>query len=170
MQDVLNQAIERQKKSPGRTYVGAVLQHLVGAKLELALPTITIVHHGFSVADAVSERSGDFVIDDVAIHCTSAPSESLLKKCKANLQSGKRPMILTIGKMIGAAEGMAEGLGIEGRVEIMDALQFLTANLYEMSLFRAADRKVTLERLVNKYNEIVLAKEAGDQSLRIELA
>lgn len=168
LRNLLDQAIERQRKSPGKTYVGAVLQHLVGAKLELALPEVKITHNGFSVADAVSDRSGDFVIDDAIIHCTTAPTEALLQKCKANLQSGKRPIILTISKMIGAAEGAAESLGIDGRVEIMDALQFLAANLYEMSLFKAAQRKITIEKLVEKYNEIVSGHES-DASLRIDL-
>lgn len=70
--------------------------------------------------------------------------------------------------MIGAAEGMAETLGIDGRVEIMDALQFLAANLYEMSLFKASQRKITMERLAKKYNEIISEYES-DASLRINL-
>lgn len=168
LRNLLDQAIDRQRKSPGKTYIGAVLQHLVGAKLELALPNANITHNGASVSDAVSDRSGDFVIDEAIIHCTTAPSEELMRKCKANLQSGKRPIILTLSKMIGAAEGMAEQMDIEGRVEMMDALQFLAANLYEMSLFKATERKITIDRLVEKYNEIVSTYES-DASLRIEI-
>ena len=108
-------------------------------------------------------------IDDVIIHCTTAPTDALLHKCKANLQSGKRPIILTVAKMIGAAEEMAKSLGIDGRVEIMDALQFLSANLYEMSLFQAAQRKTTIEKLTGKYNEIISVHES-DASLRIEFS
>lgn len=166
IRNLLDQALDRQKKSPGKTYVGAVLQHLIGAKLELALPELVITHNGASVADSVSSRSGDFVIDNAIIHCTTAPSEALLRKCDANIKAGQHPIILTIAKMIGAAEGLAENAGIEGRVEVMDALQFLAANLYEMSLFKAADRKITVVRLIEKYNEIVAAHEA-DASLRI---
>jgi hypothetical protein len=166
IRNLLDQALDRQKKSPGKTYVGAVLQHLIGAKLELALPALEITHNGASVADSVSSRSGDFVIDNAIIHCTTAPSEALLRKCEANIKAGQHPIILTIAKMIGAAEGLAENAGIDGRVEVMDALQFLAANLYEMSLFKAADRKITVVRLIEKYNEIVAAHEA-DASLRI---
>lgn len=166
IRNLLDQALDRQKKSPGKTYVGAVLQHLIGAKLELALPELEITHNGASVADSVSSRSGDFVIDNAIIHCTTAPSEALLRKCEANIKAGQHPIILTITKMIGAAEGLAENVGIDGRVEVMDALQFLAANLYEMSLFKASDRKITVVRLVKKYNEIVAVHEA-DASLRI---
>ncbi len=164
--DLLGQAIARQKKNPGTMYAGAVLQHLVGAKLELALPAVTITHNGASVADAVSSRSGDFVLDNAIIHCTMAPGDALMQKCKDNLRSGSQPIILTVGKGVGTAQGLAESHGIEGRVEVMDALQFLAANLYEMSLFRAADRRVKVAELVAKYNEIVAAHEA-DASLRI---
>jgi hypothetical protein len=44
------------------TYVGAILQHLVGAKLDVVLGNGKITHHGFSVADQPSERKGDFYI------------------------------------------------------------------------------------------------------------
>jgi len=55
-----------------------MLQHLVGAKLELALPSLKRNHHGFEVADSVSARSGGFVIDDTVLHVTTAamPSSS----------------------------------------------------------------------------------------------
>jgi hypothetical protein len=168
LDDLLGQALKRQRESPGTTYVGAVLQHMVGAKLVLAMPEVTIEHHGFSVADAVSSRSGDFVIDDVAIHCTTAPTEALLDKCCANLQSSVRPIILTVGKGLGAAEVMAETKGISGRVEIMDAIQFLAANLYELSLFATSKRRITIEKLVEQYNVIVDANEP-DPSFRVSL-
>ena len=167
--DLLAQASARQKRSNGKAYVGAVLQHLVGAKLALALPNVAIEHHGFSVADSVSARDGDFLIDDTVIHCTTAPAESLLRKCRANLERGKRFIILTLARSMGVAETLADGLDIQGRVEVMDAVQFLAANLYEMSLFKTSERKVTIDRLIEKYNEIVSANEA-DSSLRIARA
>jgi hypothetical protein len=167
IRNLLDQALARQKKSPGKTYVGTMLQHLVGAKLELALPDLVITHNGASVADTVSSRSGDFVIDNAIIHCTTAPSEALLSKCKANLQAGHHPIILTTtSKAINVAEGLAENMGIEERVEVMDALQFLAANLYEISLFKTSERKITVVRLIEKYNDIVAVHES-DPSLRI---
>jgi len=166
IQDLLNQAVARQKKNPGTMYAGAVLQHLVGAKLELALPELKIGHNGASVADAVSSRSGDFVLDNTIIHCTTAPGDALMQKCKDNLQLGLQPIILTIGKGVGTAQGLSESHGVEGRVEVMDALQFLAANLYEMSLFQGSARRIKVVELVKKYNEIVAAQEA-DASLRI---
>jgi hypothetical protein len=165
--NLLAQAAERQKRANGKAYVGAMLQHLIGAKLTLALPSIVIDHHGFSVADSASAREGDFVVENTVIHCTTAPTENLLRKCLENLARGKQPIILTVAKSMGVADTLADSLDISGRVEVMDAIQFLSANLYEMSLFRQAQRKVTFVKLVSKYNEIVASTEA-DASLRIE--
>jgi hypothetical protein len=43
--DLLTQAIKRQKDNPGTTYAGTVLQHLVGAKLDLVLPEEKRITH-----------------------------------------------------------------------------------------------------------------------------
>ena len=56
IQDLLAQAKKRQQEQSGTMVQGAMLQHLVGAKLELAVPEIAISHNGFSVSDAVSNR------------------------------------------------------------------------------------------------------------------
>ena len=69
------------------------MQHLVGAKLDCVLGADTIEHHGFSTSDSASNRSGDFHVGDVAIHVTTAPTEALIAKCKANIGDGIRPII-----------------------------------------------------------------------------
>lgn len=57
---------------------GTMLQHLVGAKLNLLLDS-PLQHHGANVADDVSGREGDFIVEDVAIHVTTSPSEALIR-------------------------------------------------------------------------------------------
>ena len=168
IRDLLAQAKKRQQESSGAMYQGAVLQHLVGAKLELAMPELTITHNGFSVADAVSDRSGDFVQGDTIIHVTTFPAEALLRKCRRNLEAGAKPLILTLGDGVTVARGLAEQAGLLGRIDIMDAEQFIARNLHELSGFKVSKRKLTLERLVTAYNAIVSAQET-DPSLRIEV-
>jgi len=79
VRDLLNQAEEHQKRDAGTMFLGAVLQHLVGAKLELVLGH-EIEAHGAFVADAVTDRQGDYQIGDVVIHVTTYPGEALLRK------------------------------------------------------------------------------------------
>jgi hypothetical protein len=47
VRDVIAQAEERQKTSPGVYYAGAVLQHLVGTKLDGALGKGNVQHNSF---------------------------------------------------------------------------------------------------------------------------
>lgn len=166
VRDLLVQAIKRQKDNPGTMYAGAVLQHLVGAKLSLVLPAGVVQNHGFSVSDAMSARSGDFIIDEVIIHVTTAPGEALMRKCEGNLQAGARPLIVTTYESMPAAESLANIQGIGGRVDILEAEQFIATNLYEISQFKTAERKLTIERLIEQYNQIVDDCET-DPSLKI---
>lgn len=168
IRDLLTQAVKRQKVNPGTMYAGAVLQHLVGAKLALVLPPDAVVHHGFSVSDSVSARSGDFVIDEVIIHVTTAPGEALMRKCLANIESGARPIVVTTHESMAGAESLAAIQGIEGRVDFLEVEQFLATNIYEISLFKTAERRVTIARLIEKYNEIIEQCET-DPSLRITI-
>ncbi len=137
VQDLLDQALKRQKDNPGTTYAGIVLQHLVGAKLDLVLPTGEGPrHHSASAADGPTQRAGDFVIDSVAIHVTTSPSEALLRKCKDNLESGLRPIIVTIEDGRAGVESIAKCFGIEGRIDVIEAEQFIATNVLDVEPLR----------------------------------
>jgi hypothetical protein len=169
IQDLLAQAKKRQQETTGTMYQGAVLQHLIGAKLELAMPLLVIKHNGYSVADLVSARSGDFMIGDSIIHITTSPGEALIRKCQGNLESGSKPIILTLHEGVTVAKVLADNAGLTGRIDIMDAEQFLAGNLHELSFFKASARLPTLEKLIAVYNRIVTDNET-DPSLLIEMA
>lgn len=167
LNDLFAQAVKRQKENPGTQYLGTMLQHLVAAKLQLIMPEGTFETYGASVADAPTERGGDFVINNTTIHCTTAPGSPLIEKCKRNIQSGYHPVIITIFNRVETALNLAADSGLTGRVEVWDIQQFLSANVYEHSLFDEAKRKSTLSKIIARYNTIVLESET-DPSLRIE--
>lgn len=162
---LLEQAIKRQRENPGMKYAGSVLQHLVAAKLELIMPTIEI--HGASDADDQTGREGDFIIDDTAIHCTTAPANLLIEKCKANLLHGLNPIIVTISDRVITARNLLEDAGIDNRVEVWDLQQFLSTNVYEHGRFNSANRHDVLTELIENYNGIIDDFET-DPSLHIE--
>lgn len=166
LRDLIAQAKKRQSEAAGTMFVGAMLQHLIGAKLSLALPDAVIEHNGFSVADAPTGRSGDFEIGSASLHVTTTPGEAVIRKCAANLSAGRHPIIITVHDMIPAADVFATALGISDQLDVLDAEQFLVANLHELGGFRSDQRRVTIESLVDRYNEIVTAQET-DPSLRI---
>lgn len=152
---LFTQAEEIQRNSGGANFVGAMLQHLVGAKLEIVLGPGVVSHHGFSVADHSTDRNGDFDINGVAIHVTTHPSEALIRKAAKNLQSGIKPVIITLGVGVEGAKYLLRDTEWKERVDIIDATQFLTANVYERSLFVAGECKTTIASILMRYNEIV---------------
>ena len=166
---LLAQAAELQATGGGTNYVGAMLQHLVGAKLDVVLGTGKIRHHGFSVADQSTERKADYQIENVAIHVTTHPTEALVRKCSDNLKAGLKPLIITLAEAVRPAEFTLKTFELQERVDVLDAAQFLTANVYERSLFKSAECKVTLSMLLTRYNAIVDECET-DASLRIKLS
>jgi len=157
--DIFAQAAEIQKNSGGANFVGAMLQHLVGAKLDIVLGTNIAEHHGFSVADHSTDRQADFEVNGVAIHVTTHPSEALIRKAAKNIQAGLRPLIVTLEEGVEGAAYLLKTTEWKDRVDIIDATQFLTANVYERSLFKAGECKATLAAILARYNEILLACE-----------
>jgi len=166
---VFDEAAKRQAQSPGATVVGAVMQHLVGAKPQVLYPDKRIDHQGYSVADAPTGRSGDFDLGDCAIHVTTSPSLSLIQKCQDNMDQGIRPLIISSAPGAAFAEKLAADSGLEKRIDVLDIEQFLVTNLFEWTQFEAKERKSNFQDLVDQYNQIVEACET-DPSLKIELA
>jgi len=164
--DLLEQAHEVQSNAGGTNYVGAMLQHLVGAKLDIVLGEGKVTHHGFSVADHPTERKGDFHVETVAIHVTTNPSEALIRKCGENLQAGLKPVIVTVDEGVAGAAFLLTNAELVDRVDVLDGSQFLTANVLERSFFKVADCKVTLTKLLRRYNEIVSTCET-DPTLKV---
>ena len=165
---VLSQAEERQRHSAGFYYVGAVLQHLVGAKLDCALGKGKFEHNSFSTADAPGQRKGDFFVGDVVIHVTASPGEAVIERCRDNLNDGYRPVLVTLQRGLTVAEALADNKGIGHRIDVFEIEQFVALNLYELGQFGSTGRKTALVDLVNRYNEILEEVET-DPSIKIEL-
>jgi hypothetical protein len=165
---LFSQAEELQKQGGGTHYVGALLQHLVGAKLDVVLGKGCISHHGATVADGPTARNGDFEIGGVVIHVTTHPTEALIRKISDNLAGGLRPLIVSTGEGVDGAAFLLKASPCHQRVDVIDVWQFLVANVYERSFFQASECQTTLAKVLERYNEIVSECEA-DPLLRIQL-
>jgi Domain of unknown function (DUF4928) len=167
VRDVLGQAEDRQKTAPGVYYAGAVMQHMVGAKLDCALGQGNFEHNSYSTSDQQSGRRGDFFVGDVAIHVTTSPGEAVIERCRDNINDGIRPVLVTGQRGLTVAEGLADNAGLGDRIDIFEIEQFIALNLYELGKFAADGRRVAVSDLVNRYNEIIDDVET-DPSLKIE--
>lgn len=166
-----SQAEARQKESGGTMFLGTMMQHLVGAKLQTVLPDedkSKVVHHGSNQSDQKPGRHGDFDLEDVAIHVSTAPSEGLVRKCAENLGKGKRPIIITTRRGLLTAEGLLENAGIHDRVDVVEFEQFVATNIFEFGRFTSDGRRDVFQRIIDAYNEVVDRHET-DPSLRIEM-
>lgn len=167
--DILEQAIKRQRENPGATFAGTVLQHLVGAKLDIVLKgEKKIKHYGASVADAANARAGDFVVDDAAIHVTTSPTEALIRKCKTNLDQGLSPIIITISESKAGMESLARNVDLQSRIDIIEAEQFIATNIHEWTQFDSKRRRMEVSKLFDRYNAIIDEVET-DPSLKVKI-
>ena len=166
LKELFLQAKKRQSENPGTQYLGIMLQHLTAAKLCVIMPDNSFEIHGASVADAPTGREGDFVLNSTIIHCTTMPGTALIEKCNANLCAGHHPVIITIYDRVNTAISLIEDAGLAGRIEVWDIQQFLSANVYEHSLFDETKQNATLNEIVEKYNAIIDETET-DPILRI---
>lgn len=165
---LLSNAEDRQKMVPGITTKGAVLQHLVGAKLETVIGEGKIAHRPYSTADRSTGEQGDFVVGDIAVHVTAMPTEGLLERCRRNLRANVRPVVVVPERMVPAAEALlANDPDVAGRVEVIGAEKLISVNIYEKAGFRIDRVRDQVEKLFRTYNQIV-ARVETDKSLLIE--
>lgn len=169
VQDLLEQAVARQRESPGVNYAGAVLQHLVGAKLECVSGDVVLEHFGYSTSDEQQGRAGDFVIGDVAVHVTTAPTEALIHRCRENIEAGLRPLVITTPRGTAAAEVLSENQSLGGRIDVFEIEQFLAGNILEIGKFKSDGRRAAITDIINNYNTIVDRVET-DPSVKIRIA
>jgi hypothetical protein len=163
---LIEAAFARQRECQGRMVAGAVIHHLVGAKLELTMPEAQIRHNGFAVVDAPGDRKGDFLIGDTAIHATSAPSEALIARCCANLAENLRPLVITTKNGAGGAFALAKNAGIADQVDILEIDQFVATNMLTRSGFKSDQRPAAFHELIDCYNRIIEECET-DPDLKI---
>lgn len=169
IRNLLAQAEDRQKQANGTMYQGTMMQHLVGAKVDLLYGQGKVTHHGANTSDQDPDRTGDFDFGDVSIHVTVSPSEALIRKCSANIEAGRKPLIVTGQRGLTLAEGLAENAGISHRLDVIEFEQFLATNIHELGEFEQSKRRTKVEELIDNYNRIIDNYET-DPSLKIDLS
>ncbi|HOX58136.1 MAG TPA: DUF4928 family protein [Candidatus Paceibacterota bacterium] len=147
-------------------------QHLVGAKLALRFPTMTIQNFSYSTADNQLGRAGDFHVGDTAFHVTvstgaGGQGSGVFQRCLENIQQGIRVyVIVPAGKLTAARTLAAEAA--EGKISVESIESFVSQNMEEIAEFSGEHRKDRLRALLEKYNERVGAVET-DKSLLINI-
>ncbi|BEH97528.1 DUF4928 family protein [Edwardsiella ictaluri] len=160
--DILKAAAERSDKP-----TGAVLQHLIGAKLQLRFPDVKIGNDRANAADLHTDREGDFQVGTTAFHVTTAPMEKLITRCVENKRAGYRPVILTLESKVIAARQMADNVGMSEQIAVQAAETFIGNNIEEIAIYDGDKIREGLARLIRTYNARINAIEI-DKSLMID--
>jgi hypothetical protein len=146
---------------------GAVAEYLVGAKLQLRFPSMTIDNKISSAADQQRGKSGDFRIGDTVFHVTVAPGPLLYEKCLANINNGlKAYLVVPEGKVVGTKQN-ADDISA-ARVTVTSIEAFVSQNIDEISEYDPQEQRRQLAALLTSYNQRVDAVET-DKSLLIEI-
>lgn len=146
---------------------GYVAQHLVGAKLQLRFPELTISNESASTADKPTNRQGDFFVGNTVFHVTVAPMPTVFEKCQDNLSQGLKVYLLVTDSKLAAARQLGDQF-CSGQIAVESLESFLSQNIEEISTFNVKYLKSKMIRLIQLYNERVDAVEI-DKSLMIEL-
>lgn len=160
--DILNAAAERSDKP-----TGAVLQHLIGAKLQLRFPDVKIGSDRANAADLHTDREGDFQVGTTAFHVTTAPMEKLISRCVENKRAGYRPVILTLESKVIAARQMADNVGMSEQIAVQAAETFIGNNIEEIATYDGDKIREGLAMLIRTYNARINTIEI-DKSLMID--
>lgn len=153
----------------GGTTAGAVAQHLVGAKLSLRFPDLDISNESYTTADQQTDRPGDFLVGDTAIHVTMSPGENLItNRSRANLHAGFRPLILVPEDRATGARQSVEIANLGGKVAVISIEDFVGTNVEEIATFSDQGIRTGLKDLLVRYNQRVQAVES-DPSLQIAI-
>lgn len=160
--DILKAAAERSDKP-----TGAVLQHLIGAKLQLRFPHVEIGNDRANAADLQTDREGDFQVGTTAFHVTTAPMEKLISRCVENKRAGYRPVILTLEGKVMAARQLADNVGMSEMISVQAAETFIGNNIEEIAIYDGDRIREGLARLIRTYNTRIGSIEI-DKSLMID--
>ena len=146
---------------------GPVAQYLVGAKLQLRFPDISISNKSYSAADTQAGRDGDFTVQDTAFHVTVAPVTGVFEKCVANLNQGKCAFLLVPARSVEGTRQNADNAA-SGRIDVSAIESFVGFNVNEVSMFGKGASAQALAKLLDIYNKRVEETET-DLSLMIDI-
>ena len=154
----------RETKEAGKD--GPVAQYLVGAKLAIRFPQLTIRNDSYSTADVQTGQPADFLVNDTSFHVTVSPTPRLLEKCVQNARAGFRVYLLVPYDLLAGAKQNAD-IALPGRITVQSIESFVSQNIEELSEFASNRLAGGLRRLLDKYNERVDQVEM-DKSILIE--
>jgi hypothetical protein len=146
---------------------GAVAQYLVGAKLALRFPNLSISNESYSTADVQLGRVCDFLIGNSAIHVTLSPMGGIYDKCRRNIEQGYRPHLLVPHDILFGTKQNADHEAPE-QIAVESLESFISQNIEEINEFSGERLHSGMRKLLEMYNSRVDQAD-NDKSILIEI-
>ena len=117
---------------------GPFLRDLVRALLVQMCPdTPVVIRENLPVyADLQVLFDGCLEVGDTVIHVVPRVGEAVVRHCAEDLADGRRPLVLTVDEGVPMLRVLLGYKGLELRVEVMDALEFLATGILKLANFR----------------------------------
>lgn len=96
------------------------------------------------------------------------PCETVIAKCRGNLAQGVRPIRVARHQGVTVAEARAKNKTTADRIDVFEIEPFVALNLYARGQFSATGNESAVEKLGERYNQIVALAET-DPSLKIRI-
>lgn len=148
---------------------GPFLRDLVRAMLILKFPEMPVViRENLPVyPDLQVIFDGCLEVGDVVIHVVPRIGEAVVRHCMEDLANGRRPLVLAVGEGVPAFRALMGYTGLEERVEVMDALDFLATGVLSMAGFRVERCQPIWEKMVCTCRISVPGKSAVNRATSI---
>jgi Domain of unknown function (DUF4928) len=132
---------------------GAVAQHLVGAKLALRYPQMSIANHHHTKKDDAMGRKSGLEVNDTIFHVTISPGEGVVSKCADCVREGYQAMLLVPRSEMDGARHFIGKSKAPKRICLTSIEDFVAQNIAGIGEFGKDGLRNGLKALLTKYNE-----------------
>lgn len=145
----------------------AVANCLVGSKLQLRFPGLSIDNKSVDDDSRGYRQFGKFRIGETVFHIAAAPSLLFYEECRSNINAGLKVYLLVSEASVVGARQNSEDISA-AKITVISIEAFVSQNIDEISQFDPQEQRSQLAALLALYNERVDAVES-DKSLMIEI-
>lgn len=145
-----------------------VARHLVAAILQKRHPALDVHVLSVGTGKLDSKSSSIIAIGSLIYHVTTEPTAAVIRRCKQNLSTGLKVILLVPNAKINKAVALAQESRIVNFISIFGIENYVSLSTIMMSCDRQAEPIEAFKDILRLYNQRIRTTEP-DLSLEIEL-
>jgi hypothetical protein len=144
---------------------GRVEQALVGAKLQLRYPNISVPNNPGFAGDRQTGRDCDFEVNNLRVIVSVSPKDQHFESAESLADQGRTVNLVVAEKSFLAAKKRIKRKSHKGEIIVSEVEHFVISNMSEISTDREIDAREMCLLLVKEYNRRIVVD--NDDSLRV---